>query len=95
LVGKNRQKSLIFTKGVFLNNLINLMCKGSRVNLIVFLMLLWGFGMAFALPPIAAAGFFCAVVVPVALVSLGKKYAVPFAGLGFAWFVIAVIMHFR
>ena len=51
--------------------------------------------MAFALPPIAAAGFFCAVVVPVALVSLGKKYAVAFAGLGFAWFVIAVIMHFR
>ena len=63
------------------------------VYLIVALMLLWGVGMAFALPPIAAAGFFCSVVCPVALVSVGKKYAIPMAVVGFAWLVIAIIMN--
>ena len=36
----------------------DVMSKGIMINLIVVLMFLWGFGMAFALPPIAAAGFF-------------------------------------
>ena len=56
-------------------------------------MLLWGFGMAFALPPIAAAGFFCTVVVPTVMVVAGKKYAIPLAVVGLAWFVIAIIMY--
>ena len=63
------------------------------VYLIVALMLLWGVGMAFALPPIAAAGFFCSVVCPVALVSVGKKYAIPMAVVGLAWLVIAIMMN--
>ena len=49
--------------------------------------------MAFALPPIAAATFFCGLIVPTTVVTVGKKYAVPFAVLGFAWLVIAVILQ--
>lgn len=37
---------------------------------------------------------FCSVIVPVVLVAMGKKYAIPLAVVGFVWFVIAVIMHF-
>ena len=49
--------------------------------------------MAFALPPIAAAGIFCSVVVPTVLAVLGKKYAIPFAVLGVVWLMIAIIMN--
>ena len=71
-----------------MNNLI----KKNIANLTVVLMLLWGIGMAFALPPIAAAGFFCSVIVPVVLVTMGKTYAIPLAVVGFVWFVIAIII---
>ena len=50
--------------------------------------------MAFALPPIASAAMFCGLIVPTTFVTVGKKYAVPFAVVGFVWLVIAVIMHF-
>ena len=72
-----------------MNNLI----KKNLTGITLVLMLLWGFGMAFALPPIAAAGFFCAVVVPTVMVVAGKKYAIPLAVVGFVWFVIAIIMN--
>ena len=49
--------------------------------------------MAFALPPIAAAGFFCAVVVPTVMVVAGKTYVIALAVVGLAWFVIAIIMN--
>ena len=73
----------------------------SRSNPIVVLLLLCGGGMALAFPPIVAAGFFCAVVVPTVMVAawltrgkvVGKKHAIPLAVVGFAWFVIAVIMN--
>ena len=64
-------------------------------NITPALMLLWGVGMAFTLPPIAAAGFFCSVVVPTTLVTVGKKYAIPFAVLGVVWLVIAIIIEIR
>jgi hypothetical protein len=51
--------------------------------------------MAFGLPPIAAAGFFCGVVVPVVMVVMGKKYAIPLAVVGFTCFVIAIIMYLK
>ena len=69
------------------------MSKGVRGNLIAILMLLWGLGMAFAMPPIAAAGMFYILVVPTVNVVLGKKYGIPFAVVGFAWLVIAIIMN--
>ena len=77
-----------------MDNLIKIKSKGIWVNLIVVLMLLWALGMAFALPLIAAAGFFCVVVVPVVHVVAGKKYGYPLAVVGFAWFVIAIIIFF-
>jgi hypothetical protein len=40
-----------------MNNLI----KKNLTYITLVLMLLWGIGMAFALPPIAAVGFFCSV----------------------------------
>ena len=49
--------------------------------------------MVFYLPAIAAAGISCSVVVPTALVTVGKKYAIPMAVVGVVWLVIAVIMY--
>ena len=40
------------------------------------------------------AGVFCAVFVPAVRVSVGKKYAIPLAVVGFAWFVVSMIMFF-
>ena len=71
------------------------MPKGIRINLIVVLLLLWGVGNAFWFPAIAAAGFFCTVIVPTVNVVAGKKYGIPLAGLGVAWFVIAIINYWN
>ena len=57
-------------------------------TLIVNLVLLWGMGMAFSLPPITAAAIFCIV-----LVILGNNYAIPFSGLGLVWFIYSVIIY--
>ena len=63
--------------------------------LIVNLMLLLGMGMAFSLPPIAAAAIFCSVVCPIVFVIFGNNYAIPFSGLGFVWFLYAVVIYFN
>ncbi|MCH2522176.1 MAG: hypothetical protein MK012_00985 [Dehalococcoidia bacterium] len=62
-------------------------------TLIVNVMLLWGMGMAFSLPPIAAAAIFCSVVCPIVLIILGNNYAIPFFGLGFVWFIYSVVIY--
>jgi len=72
----------------FMNNLI----KKNLGKITVVLLLLWGIGMAFGLPQIAAAGFFCAVIVPTANVTLGKKYAIPMAVVGVVWLVISIFI---
>ena len=55
-------------------------------------MLLWVVGMSFGMPQMFVAGVFCAVFVPAVRVSVGKKYAIPLAVVGFVWFVISIIM---
>ena len=62
-------------------------------TLIVNLVLLWGMGMAFSLPPITAAAIFCIVVCPIVLVILGNNYAIPFSGLGLVWFFYSIIIY--
>jgi len=57
-------------------------------------MLSWVVGMSFALPQMAVAGLFCSMFVPAVQVSLGKRYAIPLAVVGFAWFVVSIIMFF-
>ena len=52
-----------------MNNLI----KKNLTYIILALMLLWGVGMAFALPPVAAAGLFCGLIVSTANVTVGKS----------------------
>ena len=69
------------------------MPKGIGMNLIVVLMSFGGVGMAFTLPPIAAAGFCCGVVVPTVMVVAGKTYVIALAVVGLAWFVIAIIVN--
>ena len=69
-----------------MNNLI-------KKNITPALMVLWGVGMAIAMPPIWAAVSFCGLVVPTVNVVLGKKYGIPFAVVGVVWLVIAVIMN--
>ena len=63
--------------------------------IIVVLMLGWTVSNVFVLPQIAAAGIFCAVMVPTVNAVAGKKYGIPLAVVGFVWFVITIIMHFR
>ena len=75
-----------------MNTLITL-CKKHMMKLIMVLMLIWTVSNVFVLPQIAAAGLFCSVVVPTTLVTVGKKYSVPFAVLGVVWLVIAIIMN--
>ena len=75
-----------------MNNLITL-CKKHMVKLIVVLMLIWTVNNVFVLPQIAAAGMFCAIVVPTVNVAVGKKYAIPMAAVGVVWLVISIIMY--
>jgi hypothetical protein len=49
----------------------------------------------FTNPNFAIPGYFCAVVVPVVNVVVGKKYGIPLAVLGFVWLVIAIIMNWH
>ena len=72
--------------------MINLI-KKNLTYITLVLMLLWGVGMAFAMPPIWAAASFCTLVVPTVNAVMGKKYAIPMAVVGFAWLVIAIIMN--
>jgi hypothetical protein len=58
-------------------------------------MLIWTVSNVFVFPQTAAAGIFCAVVVPTVNVAVGKKYAMPLAVVGVVWLVITIIMHFR
>lgn len=67
--------------------------KKNGANITVALMLLWGIGMAFVLPPTAAATFFCVLIVPTTYLTAGKKYAIPFAVVGGAWLMIAIIIN--
>jgi len=67
--------------------------KKNGANITVALMLLWGSGMAFAMPQTAAATFFCVLVVPTTYLTVGKKYAIPMAVVGGAWMVIAIITN--
>ena len=71
--------------------MINLI-KKNLTYITLVLMLLWGVGMAFAMPPIWAAVSFCGVVVPTVNAVMGKKYAIPMAVVGVVWLVIAIIM---
>ena len=77
-----------------MNNLITLLKKNLGIITVV-LMLGWGIGNAFWMPLIAAAGMFCGLVVPTVNVVMGKKYGIPFAVVGFVWFVISIIMFIR
>ena len=72
--------------------MINLI-KKNLTYITLVLMLLWGVGMAFAMPPIWAAVSFCGVAVPTVNAVMGKKYAIPMAVVGVVWLVIAVIMY--
>ena len=65
------------------------------MKLIMVLMLIWTVSNVFVFPQTAAAGIFCAVVVPTVNVAVGKKYAMPLAVVGVVWLVITIIMHFR
>ena len=69
------------------------LCKKHMMKLIIVLMLIWTVSNVFVLPQTAAAGIFCAVVVPTVNVAVGKKYAMPLAVVGVVWLVIAVIMN--
>ena len=81
-----------------MKNLINKIPKSITSNwyniLLVILMLLWVVGMSFRMPQIFVAGVFCAIFVPAVQTSSGKKYAIPLAVVGFAWFVVSLIMFF-
>lgn len=46
-------------------------------------------------PYVTTAGIFCAVVVPVVNVVAGKKYGKPLGIVGFALFVVAIIMNWN
>ena len=72
--------------------MINLI-KKNLTYITLVLMLLWGVGMAFAMPPIWAAGSFCVLVVPTVNAVMGKKYAIPMAVVGVVWLVISIIMY--
>ena len=74
------------------NSFMNKLIKRNLGKIALFLLLLWGIVMAFGLPQIAAAVFFCAVIVPTANVTLGKKYAMPMAVLGVVWLVISIFI---
>ena len=76
----------------YYENFMNKLIKRNLGKIALFLLLLWGIVMAFGLPQIAAAVFFCAVIVPTANVTLGKKYAIPMAVLGVVWLVISIFI---
>ena len=65
--------------------------KKNGANITVALMLLWGIGMASAMPQTAAATLFCVLIVPTTYLTVGKKYAIPMSVVGGAWMVIAII----
>jgi len=77
-----------------MNNLITLL-KKNLMKIIMVLILIGTVINIFTIGQMYAAGMFCALFVPTVNVIYGKKYGIPFAVVGFVWFVISIIMFIR